>query len=328
MRERIGQAKPTFSIVVKLTISILLLLFLFYHIDFYQLIAHMKNSHLGFLLMGGVLFVSVVVFDAIRFCLLKPGQGRSGIQESFKTIREFSKINYASLAVSNIGLGSVGAELYKILALKKHFDGYANSTMAILLVRLIALLTTSFLFFISLINLGYLSNFTDKIILFIVDFQNLLIGSLLLFFCLSLLLILFRARFNSYFTRSQATIKKIIEYYNGIPKSSIVKLFFISVVVDGFRAVSLLMFLAAFNVHLEFWQLLFVSTIGTLIIFIPFSWNGLGVREVSIVGLLSGFGIDWETASAIAFSSRVVMIIISFLGFLFVSIDDNSNPDK
>lgn len=68
------------------------------------------------------------------------------------------------------------------------------------------------------------------------------------------------------------------------------------------------------NIPFADWCWIFWTT--TIILFIPISISGLGVREGSFVGLLSLFGIPSEKAIALSFSVFSLQIILGILGGL------------
>ncbi|MBK8901479.1 MAG: flippase-like domain-containing protein [Anaerolineaceae bacterium] len=69
------------------------------------------------------------------------------------------------------------------------------------------------------------------------------------------------------------------------------------------------------------WQLLlFLSVIGIALI-LPISFNGIGIREVGLVGLLTGIQIDSSQALALSLTTSLLVIVTSLIGGISLLID-------
>jgi hypothetical protein len=77
----------------------------------------------------------------------------------------------------------------------------------------------------------------------------------------------------------------------------------------------------AMNVPVSWWHLLlFLSIIGIALI-LPISFNGIGIREVGLVGLLTSIQIDGSQALALSVSTSLLVIVTSFVGGISLLVD-------
>ncbi len=77
----------------------------------------------------------------------------------------------------------------------------------------------------------------------------------------------------------------------------------------------------AMKIPVTWWQLLlFLSIIGIALI-LPISFNGIGLRELGLVGLLTKIGVDSSEALALSLSTSLLVIVVSFVGGISLLVD-------
>jgi uncharacterized membrane protein YbhN (UPF0104 family) len=78
---------------------------------------------------------------------------------------------------------------------------------------------------------------------------------------------------------------------------------------------------SAMNIPITWWQLLlFLSIVGIALI-LPISFNGIGLRELGLVGLLTSIGVDNSEALALSLSTSLLIIVVSFVGGISLLVD-------
>ena len=70
------------------------------------------------------------------------------------------------------------------------------------------------------------------------------------------------------------------------------------------------------QVPVAWWQILLAMSVLQVVLVLPISFNGLGLREVGLVGLLTDLGVDASQALALALTSSFVVVVSSLPGGL------------
>ena len=96
---------------------------------------------------------------------------------------------------------------------------------------------------------------------------------------------------------------------------------FVSLLAQLLSAGAVWILAIAMNMPVYWWQLLlFLSIVGVALI-LPISFNGIGIREVGLVGLLTSIQIDGSQALALSLSTSLLVIVTSFVGGIALLID-------
>lgn len=92
-------------------------------------------------------------------------------------------------------------------------------------------------------------------------------------------------------------------------------------------AYSQLLIMNSMGLELTIIEALFVRSAVLLAMMLPFSFAGIGLREVGVIGVLSLYGASFEDAMAVSLVLFVFQLAISFIGFLatFKSADSALN---
>ncbi|NLP11772.1 flippase-like domain-containing protein [bacterium] len=72
------------------------------------------------------------------------------------------------------------------------------------------------------------------------------------------------------------------------------------------------------QINVTFFDISMVSCLVWIITIIPISIGGMGVRELSYIGLLSGYGVSAEQATALSVTVFSTMVIVAILGVPFI----------
>jgi uncharacterized protein (TIRG00374 family) len=68
------------------------------------------------------------------------------------------------------------------------------------------------------------------------------------------------------------------------------------------------------NIAISWWQLILVLSLVGIALVLPISFNGLGIRESGMVGLLPIVGVNSTEALALSLLSSLIIIVVSFVG--------------
>ena len=77
----------------------------------------------------------------------------------------------------------------------------------------------------------------------------------------------------------------------------------------------------AIDIPINWTQLLLCLSIVGIALILPISFNGIGIREVGLVGLLTSINIDGSQALALSLSTSLLVIITSLIGGIFLLAD-------
>jgi len=72
------------------------------------------------------------------------------------------------------------------------------------------------------------------------------------------------------------------------------------------------------KINVTFFDISMISCLVWMITIIPLSIGGMGVRELSYIGLLSGYGVSAEQATALSVTVFSTMVIVAILGIPFI----------
>jgi len=108
-------------------------------------------------------------------------------------------------------------------------------------------------------------------------------------------------------------------FYEDMPKKRYFSLFFLVNIINWIVSYSILFFVGrAIGIEVSFFYFLAILPIATLIAQIPITVSGLGIREITLIGLFGLFGIE----AAIVFSMSIIGLFIggiipALIGFIF-----------
>ena len=270
------------------------------NIDFSLMLHQISDASIGFMILGCLFYGLTALVDGWRIHIgIRP---MVGIPIPFwKT----AQITYASIAVGLSGAGSLGSEGFKVVRLQA-----AKVPNAFLISMLVGLRILGFAVSVSVGLLALLTlTYGPWLAL-----SALLLG-------LSALAALYFSR--PYLTQTLPFVSRN-KYLRGLGRhlqtswTGLPKLVYPTLFLELARILTTLAFLAAFDFNLHLEQGVVLATASTLAMFVPFTPNGLGVREGVVVSLLLGYGIGVEAASAYAITTRGLLTVIGLFGLVFI----------
>ena len=72
------------------------------------------------------------------------------------------------------------------------------------------------------------------------------------------------------------------------------------------------------GIDVSFFSITLITAIVWLLISIPITISGAGVRELSMVYMFSLYGVDAEAATALSIYSYIIGLLLGMLGLLFI----------
>ena len=218
---------------------------------------------------------------------------------------------------NNLFIGVFGGDLYKVFGVQKR-SGKFHAAVSVLYNRVIntySIAVIPALFFIFLLNGNLLTN--NKFVYYSE------VASFILLIVL-ILLTIYNKKIISFISNKYEKMKNMKILLNfSIPKTII-----ISLIIQLMNISAHFCFAKALNINIDFISLLIIYSVSAVIISIPISINGIGVRESVFIYAFSFWSISKETAFAFSFLSFISIIFISILGgiiFIFENLNEIKN---
>ena len=127
---------------------------------------------------------------------------------------------------------------------------------------------------------------------------------------------------NSVLAYSEATFSAIKgTSRKRVSASLAVALLYQAIMIVGYLLVSIV-----FDIRLTVSQMLFVSSLMQVVMFVPLSIAGIGIKDLSLVYLLVQFGVHSDIAYAATLSSYPVSLALALLGWLTAIVSSNRGP--
>jgi uncharacterized protein (TIRG00374 family) len=261
-----------------------------------------------------------VVLRAYKWHLLLHVQGGS------RPFGTSLRVTFMSSFVNNFFLGTLGGDAYRAY----HAGDYSKSTggaaTAVLMERATGLLSALLLVFVVGIFLSYDFVTTELLpAISLVGFAGFaaIIAAATLGARAARLPLVRRVR------RLTRLIEEVSSSLNAYRDHRGLVLFtlLLSLVFHALQSVTLLLFVVAAGVDAPFLTLLFIAPLTGILVVLPISMNGLGVKEGSLVFFLERIGTPGPDALLIALLGRVGNMTISLIGGLLFLLE-RSSRDK
>ena len=268
--------KKTYITIIQLSLSILFVYLTIYRIDIKSLVTIFNKIDLYFFLLSPIAyFISQIIASERLRNLLNI----SGFKLTFF---ENGKIYLIGIFYNFFVPGGIGGDIYKTYLFKKIYNWEVSQTIKIIIKD-------------RLIGLGVL-------FILLVFLDNYLILKLNLFNKIILSIILF--------TMGSFITKVFFENNNGFVKS-----FFMSIAVQLFQFISIILILFSLKIDSNLVEILFVFIISSILS--VFSFGGIGIREYVFFSAAYVLTISEELSTSIGLLFTISAVICSLPGFYF-----------
>jgi uncharacterized protein (TIRG00374 family) len=247
-----------------------------------------------------------------------------------KSFSELFKLNLIGIYYSFILPSSITGDVAKVLQIKEPAKGKSHVVAGLIIDRLIGFFSMTLLL-IPAILLSKLAIFYPFLIYVIALAVILLLALILFYFRIA------SSIFNKIMRCLKINSQKINTLYTTLAQLIIgienlmrenKKLFYVflcALFFQLFNAATFLITDVVFIFNLSFWHYALFASIIQVIVLLPLSIGGIGLKDVSLVALFSLSGINKETALTASFSCYPIFITLILLGFL-VSIINKKIP--
>ncbi|TYP97325.1 hypothetical protein C7447_1047 [Tenacibaculum adriaticum] len=274
--------KKQFKTFAKISISLLLLYFVYTKIDLSQIIDLFKKSNPFIIALGILFFVFSQLISSLRLNYIFH-------QNNFH-IDHLSnlKLYFVGMFYNFFIPGGIGGDAYKVFVLNKQFSwNVKDVTKSIFYDRLIGLLAI-----ICLLLFVGVYIFSPRIVMLLVG----LTLSIIFFFITKLILNRFFKSIDSIYTKS----------------------FIYSLIIQLLQIASIICIIIAFNLdvvnYLNYCFTFLVSSISSVI-----SFAGFGAREYVFLKASTFLSVKQTISASIGLSFNIITAIISLIGLLFLN---------
>ncbi len=267
-------------LLLQFVISAGLLLLILCNSDTEEIITKIECINFKSYLAGLMLSILFVIINAFKWSLICRLDLKNSLQ-----------LTYISQFYATILPGQIAGEAVKIVYAKKNGINLSSSSASVFIDKV-----TSFvaIFFLGLIGILFDNKNTVMVILFTV----LIAVSILMFIFYKEVSFKTKAFLKN---RNSKYIDKAIRFLDRIDEHMEKPVFLLAIILIGVICQIVGMFshflvLKSVGVNIHFCSLMWIFSFLSIALFIPISIGGLGVREISYVGLLGIYGISNEVA--------------------------------
>lgn len=293
-------------------VSLVLLSFVIYQIDFSQIELILDSISWPFFLLATCILLSEGLFTALRFKLFTPGN------QSIKSCLEVTAWFIISLIILPARLGEIAV----ILLLKEKLgQSTGSSIMNVLTQRFIDIL---FLCTMLIIFLLLIQNYDEVLFLYVSIFLFMTILALSLYKLDNLLSIIARLLFFKKIRPKNKILRTLLRmslqariwHKFHITKEIYLKVILVSIFKWMSNIGGLTLLFYSINIPLNEVQLLLSSTAYNFLSIIPLQTiGGFGISEAGLTGIFSFFGLSISLAASVSILIRLVLISTPFIFF-------------
>jgi len=296
-----------FSLIIKISISALLLIFLFKRIDIKGVLVDIRSADMFYFSLAVILFLVVNILGFVRWVLL---------------LRSFDKeLSLKKICVSHSGglffnvflPTTIGGDVVRTLDLTVHTKDSSFVFATVFIDRICGFLAITIIAFLGFL-VGYSFNYIKDLSLFFI----ILIFTLLV---ILLFLITFTKKVYdlAYKLIPFKSVKDYIARFHNccyqfrLNKSALIMAILLSLLIQGLFQFVFYLIGKSLGIHINPVYYFILIPIINIASFIPISIGGLGIRDNVAVALFARLGV---MASKVAAMTLLVFALIVFLGFV------------
>jgi uncharacterized protein (TIRG00374 family) len=298
-------------------VAILLLLYLFSKVDWFIFLKSIENIDIFLIIIP-----ALMAYISIYVSILKWDIFLKNYDFVVNKLKLYSVYLIGSF-FNNFFPTSIGGDIYRVINIAKKYNNKKEIVSSIILERGFGFLT---LFIINFLLAGVFGGY-------IIGNKNLLLLEILIF-SFFIFIILFFLKYPLFLKFKNKIIKRDLPILNKFhdlmvsvtnikSKKDIFYGIFYSVIFSIIVALAMYILFYAFGLHVNFYYILFVSSITQIIGILPISLNSIGVTEGLNVFLFSLIGVPLEISLSVALIGRISQIITSSIGGIFYFFDSN-----
>ncbi len=281
--------------LIKITVSIALLVYLYFSVDIALLVQSFKNFKLVYIPLIFLLLFLNYVISSIRWKSLLIFENTADVS-LFYLVRLY----FVGSFFNNFMPTSIGGDVYKIYALGKKIKNNAHAFSATFMERFTGVLALVLISVVATINqygmIGFLA--------FVAFWVGLYLGIRVFY--------VFSSRISKL-----ASIRASFDVYKN-NKPSLVSAFFTSFLIQIISVLTQYFIIVALGLHVSIVYAFLVLPFITLASFVIPSLNGVGVQDSLYITLL---GLSAEAALSASVMYHLFRLVISLIGGMFYAFE-------
>jgi len=288
--------KYTVKIVISFVLAFLILLLLFYKMDFDETFKILSQTKILFFLFAFMTHYATIPLRAIRWSVMLR-------TINFKqTLWNLNEIVFISQFINGIVPAKLG-EVYRAYLLKKNYKLLISENMGVILMEKVFDITILFMMLITSSLLLFSNTFPGII-------NNMIITSTAIILFGVVLILLFRMQV---FEKIKILPNFIIEFIKNINKGLklpiryFIPIGFYTFLIWLLEIVTMYLVILALGESINFWLVVFVTLAASLLTAVPLTPGGLGTVELGIIGIFALTGIEPSLAFSITILYRIVI---------------------
>lgn len=296
-------------LVVKLSVSLLLLAGMLYFVDIHQILEHLTSIGLSAILLAWLYYGLCQLFSAHRWQLLLKAKN---IQVPLQKLFSFYMVG---MFLNNFMPGAVGGDVVKAFDLYRYTRDVKASAATVFLERFTGLIGLTV---IAAVSLVFSFAFISSWLIFLA-----VMGSVL--FLLGVSLVLWSDKFFRGISLLYQTLlpvkvgQKLNDIHEAIysfraHKKTLLITVLYSLIIQLLFAMYYGLAAKVLGIEVQFFYFVLFLPIITIVTMIPLSIGGLGIREAAMVLLFNEVGIAAEDILSISLSVHIVNTLLSLWG--------------
>lgn len=309
-----GSAKKIVTYSLKIVITLILLVYIIDKLNFERFLKLIKEAQLIYIIIALLILAFSYFVNTYAWRLLL---GAQGIKVPLSKLASYYLIG---LFFNNFLLSSVGGDIVKAYQLARYTQKTVDSSVSIVASRFATIFALLILCLISSI-IGNKLEIAGSLFLFLAFLCSLIL--IFIFFNINFLSWL-KSWFNSFWS---ARVRDLIfQIHSSVSsyKNNPLVVFKVVIFSLTFQIISILVpYVISLALGLKisiFYFLIFIPLIR-IVILLPISFNGLGLREGAYVTLFSQIGVSPEMSFSISILGYFMLTCISLIGgilYLFI----------
>lgn len=304
--------KNNIFLIIKYSVSIGLILFLFLNADVKSLLSAVRQTDIFLFIFAVSIGILTILIRSYKWQLLLKIQGAR------LSLGYIVAVTFMSLFFNNFAPGSIGGDAFRVHKTMNNSLFKFGAISSIIMDRLTGLVMLIFMVF----SFGLCNLFMAKPILMGDHFFLLLIyGIGLLFLAYVLYIVLIKTQKSALFSKFPKIVHLFHDFKQSINvhknhKKVILSCLGLSFIFFIANTIAMYFFALSANEKVNFFQLAFAVPLIAFISLIPISVNGIGLQEGAFFLFFDKIGIASEPALLIALLPRFAMFIFSIIGAL------------
>lgn len=298
---------------IRVVLTIAFIWFIYANIDLSSLFLTLKQTNYLLVLLGFFVFVCNRILICLRWKV---------ILSAYKipvTLIKVIKIIFVSMPAGFLTPGGAGTDLARGYLVSKQHGQTADVAGSIIIDRIIGLYAMFFVAFIAIFFSPPFDYLQELKILLSLCILLLIVGGALGLFFLKVYGKKIKIRFSEKLNLlASKLINALVDL--GVLKKIFLPIVIISLLVQVARCVLFYFLFLSLGVQLDFLFFLVLIPLVYVLLFMPISLGGFGVRETSLLFFFSQLGVPGEvsvSAGLLGYGLEMLMLLVGIIIFLF-----------